>query len=73
MWCLLGKERSRQDFGCESMTEGTTCRRRWDNNIEMNIKEIVWEGAKWLYVARLTESLWAAVNNLMDLRGPLTF
>jgi hypothetical protein len=53
--------------------EGNTYRSRWDNtsDIEMNIKEIVRDGSKWLYVAQLTASLWAAVNKLMDLRGPL--
>jgi hypothetical protein len=57
-------------FWCGSLTERNTHRSRREN-IEMKSKEIYREGAKWLYVARLTESLWAVVNMLMEFRSPL--
>jgi hypothetical protein len=27
-------------------------RRRWEDNIELNLKEIGWESVDWIYVAR---------------------
>jgi len=27
-------------------------RRRWEDNIEMDIKEIIWEGVDWIHMAQ---------------------
>lgn len=67
----LGKREMHTGFWRGSLTERNTYRGRRENYIEINIKEIHREGAKCLYVARLTESLWAVVNMLMKFRSPL--
>jgi len=28
------------------------CKRRWENNIRMNLREIVWEGVDWMHLAQ---------------------
>ena len=71
MWCLWGKEWYIQDFGVEDWRKESTYRRRWENNVEKNSKEIVMEDTKQFFVAQLTDSVWAVVHKLMDLRGPL--
>jgi hypothetical protein len=45
-------------------------RRRWEDNIRMDLKEI-WEGVDWLHLAQDLEQWRALVNTVMNLRVPL--
>jgi hypothetical protein len=43
-------------------------RRRWEDNIKMDRREIVWESVDWIYLAQDWEHCWALVNAVMNLR-----
>jgi hypothetical protein len=43
-------------------------RRRWVDNIEMDIREIVWDGVDWMDLAQDRDQWRALVNTLMYLR-----
>jgi hypothetical protein len=43
-------------------------RRRWEDNIRMDLKEIGWEGVDWMHVAQDGDQWWALVNAVMNLR-----
>jgi hypothetical protein len=45
-------------------------RRRWEDNIKMNVKEIGWEGVEWMHVAQDRDQWRAVVNTVMTLRFP---
>jgi hypothetical protein len=45
-------------------------RRRWDDNIEMDIQEVGCEGMDWIDLAHDRNSWWAPVNAVMNLRVP---
>jgi hypothetical protein len=45
-------------------------RRRWEDNIKMNLREIVWEGVNWMHPAQDRNQWWAVVNTVMNLRIP---
>jgi hypothetical protein len=45
-------------------------RRRWLNNIKMNLREIGWGGMDWIDLAHDTDQWRALVNPVMDLRVP---
>jgi hypothetical protein len=45
-------------------------RRRWDNNITMDLSEIGIEGAKWIQLAQDRVQRRAFVNTVMNLRVP---
>jgi hypothetical protein len=42
---LIGKPEGKRPLGRRS-------RRRWEDNIRMDLKEIVWEGVDWIYLAQ---------------------
>jgi hypothetical protein len=45
-------------------------RRRWVNNIKMDLREIGWNGTDWIDLAQ-DRDLWRAlVNTVMNLRVP---
>ena len=67
----MGKREFIQDFGVETWWKENIYRRRWNNNIEMNVKGIVRESANCFYLAQLTGNLWNVVHKVMDIRGPL--
>jgi len=65
-------ERCMQDFGWEARREeplGRT-RRRWEDNINMDIREIGIDGANWIQLAQDRVQWRAFVNTVMNLRGP---
>jgi hypothetical protein len=41
--------------------------RRWEDNIIMNLKEIVWEDVDWIHLAQDSGRCRAAVNAVMNL------
>jgi hypothetical protein len=44
--------------------------RRWENNIKMYLKEIIWGSVDWMHLARDRDQGWALVNMFMNLRVP---
>jgi hypothetical protein len=45
-------------------------RRRWENNIRMDLKEIGWGGMDWIDLAQDRDQWRAVVNTGMNLRVP---
>jgi hypothetical protein len=45
-------------------------RRRWEDNIRMDITEIEWECVDWMYLAQDKDQWRALVNTVMNLRLP---
>jgi hypothetical protein len=45
-------------------------RRRWEDNIKMDLREIVIDGANWITLAQNRVQWQAFVNMLMNLRVP---
>jgi hypothetical protein len=45
-------------------------RRRWVDNIKMNLREIRWDGMDWIDVAQDTDQWRALVNTVINLRVP---
>jgi hypothetical protein len=45
-------------------------RRRWDENIRMDFKEIRWEGVEWINLAQDRDQWRAVVNAVMNLWVP---
>jgi hypothetical protein len=45
-------------------------RRRWEDNIRMDLREIGWAGMDWIDVARDRDQWRALVNTVMNLRVP---
>jgi hypothetical protein len=45
-------------------------RRRWVDNIKMDLSEIGWDGMYWVDVARDRDQWRALVNTVMNLRVP---
>jgi hypothetical protein len=45
-------------------------RRRWEDNIKMDLREIGWGGMDWIYLALDRDQLRAFVNTVMNLRVP---
>jgi hypothetical protein len=41
-------------------------RRRWEDNIRMDLKEIGWEVVDWIYPAQDRDQWWAVVNPMMN-------
>jgi hypothetical protein len=57
---LVGKPEGKRPLGRQ--------RRRWEDGIRMDLKEIGWEGVDWIRLAQ-DRDLWrAAVNAVMNLR-----
>jgi hypothetical protein len=45
-------------------------RRRWEDNIKMDLREVGWEDVDWMHVAQDRDQWWALVNTVMNLRVP---
>jgi hypothetical protein len=45
-------------------------RRRWVNNVKMNLREIGWDGVDWIDVAQDRDQWRALVNTVLNLRVP---
>jgi hypothetical protein len=45
-------------------------RRRWVDNIKMDLREIGWNVMDWIELAQDRDQWRALVNTVMDLRGP---
>jgi hypothetical protein len=46
-------------------------RRRWVDNIKINLKEIGWDGMDWIDLAQNRDQWSALVNTVMNLQVPL--
>jgi hypothetical protein len=59
---LVGKQEVKRPLGKR--------KRRWEDNIKMNLRETGWGGIDWIDLAR-DRDLWKAlVNTVMNLRVP---
>jgi hypothetical protein len=45
-------------------------RRRWENNIKMDLREIGWDGMDWIDLAQDRDQWRALVSTVMNLRVP---
>jgi hypothetical protein len=45
-------------------------RRRWVDNIQMDLREIVWSGLDWIDLSEDWDQWWALVNTIMNLLVP---
>jgi hypothetical protein len=45
-------------------------RRRWVNNMKMDLREIGWDGIYWIDLAQARDQWRALVNTVMNLRVP---
>jgi hypothetical protein len=45
-------------------------RRRWENNIRLDIREIVWVSVDWIHLARDRDQLRIVVNTVMNFWVP---
>jgi hypothetical protein len=59
---LVGKPEEKRPLGRP--------RRRWEDNIEMDHREIGWGGMAWIDLAQDRDQWWALVNKVMNLRVP---
>jgi hypothetical protein len=50
--------------------EGNRPRRRWMDNIKMDLREIGWDGMDWIDLAQDGDQWRALVNTVMNLRFP---
>jgi hypothetical protein len=57
---LVGKPEEKRTLGRP--------RRRWVDNIIMNLREIGWYGMDWLYLAQDRDQWRALVNTVMNIR-----
>jgi hypothetical protein len=59
---LVGKPKGRRPLGRP--------RRRWANNIKMDLREMEWDGMDWIDLAQVRNQWNALVNTVMNLRVP---
>jgi hypothetical protein len=45
-------------------------RRRWEDNIKMDLKQTEWESVDWMHLAQDRDQWRAVVNTVMNLRVP---
>jgi hypothetical protein len=45
-------------------------RRRWVDNIKMDLREVGWDGREWIYLAQDRDRWRTYVNAVMNLRVP---
>jgi hypothetical protein len=59
---LVGKPEGKRPLG--------RSRRKRDDKIRMDIREIGWEDVDWIHLAQDRDQWWAVVNTVMNLRVP---
>jgi hypothetical protein len=59
---LVGKPEGRRLLG--------RARRRWDDNLKMDLQEVGWGGMYWINLAQDRDRWRALVNTVMNLRVP---
>jgi hypothetical protein len=59
---LVGKPEGKRPLGRP--------KRRWENNIEIDLRTIGWEGVDWINMAQDRDRWRALVNTVMNLRVP---
>jgi hypothetical protein len=59
---LVGKQEGKRQLGRP--------RRRWVDNIKMDVGEIGWDGRDWIELAQDRDQWRALVNTMMNLRVP---
>jgi hypothetical protein len=59
---LVGKPEGKRQLGRR--------RRRWADNIKMDLRDIGWDGMGWIDVAQDRDQWRALVNTVMNLRVP---
>jgi hypothetical protein len=59
---LVGRPEGRKPLGRP--------RRRWEDNIKMDLQEVGWEGMDWIDLAQDRDRLRALVSAVMNLRVP---
>jgi hypothetical protein len=68
-----GEEGRVQGFGGENLSENRPLgrpRRRWEDNIKMDLQEVGCGGIDWIELAQERDRWWALVNAVMNLRVP---
>jgi hypothetical protein len=45
-------------------------RRRWEDNIRTDLRQIEWDGVNWMHLAQDMDQWQALVNTVMNLRVP---
>jgi hypothetical protein len=58
----VGKPKGRNQLGRR--------RRRWEDNVRMDLREIGWDGEDWIDLAQDRDQWRALVNTIMNLRVP---
>ena len=74
MWSVWGEMRSayRVLVGkCEGKRPLGRPRRRWEDNIKMDLQEVVCEGVDWIELAQDRDRWRALVTAVMNLRGSI--
>jgi hypothetical protein len=59
---FVGKSEGKKPFG--------RTRRRWENNIRMDLRVIEWEGVEWIHLVQDSDQWRTVVNTVMNLRVP---
>jgi hypothetical protein len=59
---LVGKPEGKKPLGRP--------RRRWEDNIRMDLREVGWEGVDWMHLAQGRDQWRAVVDTVMKLRVP---
>jgi hypothetical protein len=59
---LVGKPEGKRPLGRP--------RRRWEDNIKMDLREIGWDGMNWIDLAQDRDQWRALVNTVMNFRVP---
>jgi hypothetical protein len=59
---LVGRSESKRPLG--------RSRRKWKDNIKIDLREIGMDGEKWIWLAQDRVQWWAFVNTVMNLRIP---
>jgi hypothetical protein len=70
MWHAWGGERCLQVFGWEARMSLGRPRRRWEDNIKTDVREIGTDGTNWIQVAQYRVRWRAFVNTVMNFRVP---
>jgi hypothetical protein len=72
MWHAWGRREVFTEFwlGGQKVRGHWEDRRRWEDNIKMDLKDIGIDGEKWTRLAQDRVQWWAFVNMVMELRVP---